>query len=309
MRIVFFGSDEFAATSLEHLLKSSHQVVGAVTQPDTRQGRGMKLALSPIKVLAQAKGIDYIQPATLKSPDVVKQLKEFNADLFVVVAYGRLLTQEILDIPKVFCVNVHGSLLPKYRGAAPINWAILNGDKQTGVTVQKMALALDAGDIIAQAPMPISFYMTADILRSQMADCGAKLLVNTIDAIETKKFILTPQDPAEVSFAPRLTREMARIDWQLPAEFIYNQIRGLKPWPGTYALHQGKPLKILKAAISSVDHHKPPGTILTSDKTGFTVACGVDSLLVQEVQPEAGKAMSAASYVSGHSMEPSEVLP
>ena len=306
MRIIFFGSDDFAKLHLEALLKSHHTVVACVTKPDTRQGRGMQIVLSPIKILAAEHNIPYLQPESLKTPDSAEQLIEFSADMFVVVAYGKLLPQEILNIPKMFCVNVHGSLLPKYRGAAPINWAILNGDMHTGVTVQKMELALDAGDIIAQAGMDIPMDMSADVLRLTMAQVGATLLVETLDQIEHKKYQLIPQSDEQSSYAVKLTKEMGRIDWHKPAAVIYNQVRGLKPWPGTYAAWNGKTLKIISVEIA--DASGQPGEVIGIDKRGFTVACQHGALLIKEVQPEAGKLMPASSFVSGYKISQGSYL-
>ncbi len=298
MKIIFFGSDEFAAVHLEHLFASRHTVAACVTQPDTRKGRGMAVALSPIKVLAEGKGIECLQPEGLKSPAVAVQLRSFDADIFVVVAYGKLLTQAILDIPKVFCVNVHGSLLPQYRGAAPINWAILNGDRVTGATVQKMALELDAGDIIAQTRIDILPEMTADVLKGSMAQQAAALLITTLDDIEKGRHSLTPQDPAHVSYAPKLNKDMGRIDWNDPADVICNQVRGLKPWPGAYTSCNGKMLKVLEAQAEQ--GKGAPGTVIAVDKKTFTVACGQGALVVLSVHPEAGKAMPARSFVDGY---------
>jgi methionyl-tRNA formyltransferase len=306
MNIIFFGSDDFAATNLEELIQSQHKVIGCVTQPDTRQGRGLKVAISPIKILSETHNIDCIQPEKLKDPSVVAWLKDKKADLFVVVAYGRLLSQEILDIPKLFCVNVHGSLLPQYRGAAPINWAILNGDNVTGVTVQKMALALDAGDIIAQEKMDLSNDMTADVLRPSMASVGAKLLVKTLDTIALGKHSFTPQDNSNVTYAPKLTKEMGEIVWKDAAQVIYNQIRGLKPWPGTYTFYQGKMLKIINA--TACNGKGKPGEVIAVDKKGICVACGHDALLITDVHPEAGKIMSASSFTAGYKLISGSVL-
>ncbi|MEI7999262.1 MAG: methionyl-tRNA formyltransferase, partial [Candidatus Omnitrophota bacterium] len=194
MRIVFFGSDDFAAICLKELFQSAHEIVGCVTGPDARQGRGMKLTLSPIKEIALEHDILCLQPISLKESGLVDRFKEFKADIFVVVAYGRLLTQEILNIPTLFCVNLHGSLLPQYRGAAPINWAIINGERQTGVTIQKMAFELDAGDVISQETIVLSDQMSADELRLLMAQRGAKLLVKTLDDIATGQYKSIAQD-------------------------------------------------------------------------------------------------------------------
>lgn len=300
MKIIFFGSDDFATTHLEALLQTSHQVVAVVTQPDSRQGRGMPMTISPIKAIATRYKITCLTPSNLKSAEIVSQLKSFQADLFVVVAYGKLLTQEILDIPKIFCINVHGSLLPKYRGAAPINWAILNGDRQTGVTIQKMVLSLDAGDIITQAKMDIPADMDAKQLRLEMAGRGATLLVTTVDALQSGQFTLTPQAEDQISYAAKLSKEMGRIDWSKNAQSIYNQIRGLTPWPGTYTNFKDKILKILRARIVDEKYEGAPGSVVHIDKNGFIVNCGQGALFITQVHLEASKPMPAASFVDGY---------
>ena len=298
MRIVFFGSDDFAAVCLQELLRSPHQVVGCVTQPDTRQGRGMKMSLSPIKEIALDHSFLCLQPLSLKEEALIQYLKAFKADIFVVVAYGKLLTQTVLQIPKLFCINLHGSLLPQYRGAAPINWAIINGDKNTGVTVQKMALELDAGDIISQETISLSDQITADLLRSQMAQVGAKLLVKTLDDIAGGKYKSKPQDKSKVTLAPKLSKDMGRIDWKQSAQTIERLIRGLKPWPGTFTQYKGKTFKILEGSV--VKASGEAGTVVDIHKEGFVVACGQGGLLVKLVHPEASKPMTAYDFVQGH---------
>jgi methionyl-tRNA formyltransferase len=211
------------------------------------------------------------------------------------------LTQEILDIPKMLCMNVHGSLLPKYRGAAPVNWAILNGEKQTGVTIQKMALALDAGAIIAQEKMDIDDDENAAQLRKRMALVGAKLLLRVLDKRPLGQFSLNPQDETLVTYAPKLTKEMGTIDWKRPVRSINDQVRGLQPWPGAYTFYNGKMLKIIQAQITAEGVGKfSPGQIIKASKNGFHVACLDKALLIKEVQPEAGKAMPAQSFAAGH---------
>ena len=301
MRIIFFGSDDFAAVHLEHLLTCGYELLACVTGPDKPQGRGMKLCVSPIKQIALERQIPCLQPLSLKDSSIIDVLKSYEADIFVVVAYGRLLTREILGLPKMLCMNVHGSLLPKYRGAAPVNWAILNGEKETGVTVQKMALALDAGDIIAQEKMFIDDDENADQLRKRMAQAGARLLVNVLDKRPSGQFSLNPQDETKATWAPKLTKEMGRIDWRTPARSIVNQVRGLQPWPGAYTFYDGKMLKITQAQISTQDTVKfTPGQVINVSRDGFHVACLTQALLIKEVQPEAGKVMPASSFVAGY---------
>ena len=307
MRIIFFGSDDFAAVHLESLLGSGHQVLACVTGPDKPQGRGMKIVVSPIKQIATVRSIPCLQPLTLKTQDIVDALRVYEADIFVVVAYGRLLTQEILDLPKMLCINVHGSLLPKYRGAAPINWAILNGDKETGVTLQKMALALDAGDIIAQEQMTINDDENAAQLRKRMALVGAELLIKVLDKSSLGQF--SPQDESLVTFAPKLNKEMGKIDWNKPAQSIVDQVRGLQPWPGAYTLYNGKMLKITQTQISTEEMAQfTPGQVINTVKSGFHVACLDKVLLIKEVQPEAGKLMPAHSFVAGYKIAPGFLL-
>jgi methionyl-tRNA formyltransferase len=298
MRIVFFGSDDFAGVCLKELMKSSHKVIACVTKPDAPKGRGMQIVLSPIKEIALAQGIICLQPESLKEPSVIEALKAFEADLFVVVAYGKILSQEVLDIPKKLCVNVHGSLLPKYRGAAPINWAIINGDQETGVTIMKMNAKMDAGDIISQKVIPLSESITSDFLRQDMARVGAEFLVTTLGEIERGTNALKVQDESQVTIAHKLTKEMGRIDWKLSADEIEHRIRGLKPWPGTYCGFKGKILKILKANV--VVAKAEPSKIIEINKDGFVVACGQNGLLIRNVHLEASKPVSADDFVQGH---------
>lgn len=309
MKIIFFGSDDFAAVHLEHVLNWGHEVLCCVTGPDKPQGRGMKVGISPIKKMALERSIDCLQPVSLKSKEIAQTLRAYEADFFVVVAYGRLLTQEILDIPRIFCVNVHASLLPKYRGAAPINWAILNGEQETGLSVQKMALALDTGDIIAQEIMTIKDDENAAQLRNRMAQVGAGLLVKVLDKYSSGQYPLRPQDETQVTYAPKLTREMGKIDWRKPARFIVNQARGLMPWPGAYTFYNGKMLKIIQAATTTQDTAKnSPGQVMAVGKEGLLVAAGEQGVLIKEVQPEAGRVMPAVSFAAGYKIVPGRQL-
>jgi len=301
MRIVFFGSDDFAAVHLEHLLTRGHEVLCCVTGPDKPQGRGMKMVISPIKQMALEHQVPCLQPLSLKDRGIVEALGSYKADIFVVVAYGRLLTQEILVLPQMLCINVHGSLLPQYRGAAPINWAILNGDKETGVTIQKMDLELDTGDIIDQEMMVIDDGENAAQLRGRMAMIGAKLLLKVLDKQPEGQFSLRPQDKTLATYAPKLTKQMGRIDWKKQAQLVFDQVRGLRPWPGAYTFYNGKMLKVIQAQITAENIGKSfPGQVVNVNRNGIYVACSDKCLLVKEVQLEAGKAMPAQSFVAGH---------
>lgn len=303
MRIVFFGSDDFAAVHLEKLIHSTHHVWACVTQPDKPKGRGLKVVDSPIKELTQANKIPLLQPATMKDQDFVNALKECQADLFVVVAYGKILPAEILSIPKIFCVNVHGSLLPKYRGAAPINWAIINGDDHTGVTVMKMSPILDAGEIILQAKLSIAPDDSVVGLRLRMAQLGSVTLLEALDKIQKNNFTLIRQDLAQVSYASKLSKELGHVDWKDPAERIEHLVRGLQPWPGVYASYKGKKFKILSGEATSIDSPLPaPGQIVVLQKEGILVSTGHKALLIKRVQPESGKPMDARAFANGQKL-------
>lgn len=303
MRIIFFGSDDFAAIHLTKLLESHLEVVACVTQPDKPKGRGMKVVESPIKAIALSRKIPLLQPDTLKPASVVDELKAFDADIFIVVAYGKILPEAILKVPRIFCVNVHGSLLPKYRGAAPINWSIINGDEETGVTVMKMSPVLDAGEIILQAKLAIAQEDTAASLRQRMAQLGAVTLLEALDQIRKQSFTLIRQDLAQVSYAPKLTKELGWADWKDSALKIFNLARGLQPWPGLSASFQGKKFKVLDAQVAAAESSMAlPGTVIAVKKEGFVVMTGQLPLLVKRVQPESGKPMDARSFAQGHKL-------
>lgn len=300
--IVFFGSDDFAKVSLEKLfLSADFKVVGCVTQPDRPKGRGLPLNMSVIKEFAGRHQIPVFQPLDLKEKDFSQNLRALNADLFVVIAYGRILPKEILSIPFSGCVNVHGSLLPRYRGAAPINWAILNGDHETGVSIIKMNPSMDAGDIVAQQRISIDPRDTAMTLRFKMAQIGAEVLLPTLKKFCEGSVSLKSQDSSLVTYAPKLTRELGLIDWKHSAQHIYNQIRGLKLWPGAYTYFHGKMVKILDGQVLALDKLSlDPGQIIKIDAQGLLVNAGQDALLVSTLQPESGKEMVASSFVSGY---------
>ncbi len=301
MKIIFFGSDDFALVNLEKLIQSEHNVVVCVAPPDQPKGRGMPVIFSPIKERALRQGITVLQPARLNDPLLIEQLKSFQSDLFVVVAYGKILPMEILSLPYLCCMNVHGSLLPQYRGAAPINWAIINGEKETGVSIIKMNSQMDAGDIFTQTKIKIDPDDTAPTLRFKMAALGADLLLRTIDSLEKNATTLTGQDAFKVSTAPKLRKELGHIQWNKPARSIHNLVRGLLPWPAAYTHYQGKLLKILETQIVSLDAiPKQPGEVLEINPQGFVVAAADCGLLVRQVHLESAKAMDAKSFVLGH---------
>jgi methionyl-tRNA formyltransferase len=300
VKIIFFGSDDFAAVHLKELLASEHQVLAVVTQPDRAKGRGLEVVLSPIKTIGLDAKLPVFQPENLKDKTFTEKMKSFNCDLFVVIAYGRILPPELLQVPYVCAINVHGSLLPKYRGAAPINWAIINGDKETGVSIIKMNAGMDAGDIFSQAKLKIDDSDTAASLRAKMAEAGKKLLLKTIDSFEKNAYTLNVQDSHAVTLAPKLTKELGKIDWQKSAVEVHNLVRGLVPWPSAYTGYQGKLLKILATEIAKTDNKGKPGQVVEVTKDALIVATGKGSLALKKVQPESAKAMDIKSFVAGH---------
>ena len=304
MRILFMGTPDFAVPSLEGLLKAGHQVCGVFTQPDKPKNRGMKLLPTPVKVCAQAHNIPVYQPVKLRDGTALELIEELAPELIVVAAYGRILPDEILEYPARGCINVHSSLLPRYRGAAPINWAVLNGDEITGVTIMHMAAELDAGDIIAQRSTPIGPREDAWQLYCRLAALGGELLAETVAAIAAGTTSRTPQDHARSTLAPMLTKDLSPMDWGRPAQALHNQVRGLIPWPAAVTELGGKRCKVYSAVPESTLVSARPGAILEAGKTGILVACaGGTALRILELQPDGGKRMKAADYLRGHPLE------
>ncbi len=301
MKILFMGTPEFAVPSLNALLGAGHTVCGVFTQPDKPKNRGMKLLPSPVKVCALSHEIPVFQPAKMRDGEALGYLRELDPELIVVAAYGKILPSEILDYPVKGCINVHSSLLPKYRGAAPINWAILNGEAVTGVTIMHMVPALDAGDIIAQASTPIGADETAPTLTARLAELGAELLVSTVEAIGAGTAARTPQDEADSTYAPMLSRELSPMDWSKPARTLHDQVRGLLPWPAAVAEFGGIRCKVFSTDIPLQTTDAAPGTILEAGKRGIDIACGGGTVLhIDELQADGGKRMKAADYLRGH---------
>lgn len=301
MNILFMGTPDFAVPSLEALVAAGHQVVGVFSQPDKPKNRGMKLLPTPVKVCAQAHEIPVFQPTKLRDGTALETIRQLAPDLIVVAAYGRILPQEILDEPPLGCINVHSSLLPKYRGSAPIHWAILNGDQETGVTIMHMALALDAGDIIAQKTTPIDPDETVETLHDRLAALGAELLVETVAKIASGTATRTPQEESQVTLAPMLSRALSPMDWTRPARALHDQVRGLIPWPAAVTELNGVRCKIFATTVLEETTGKAPGKILAADKKGLKVACGAGTVLrIDVLQADGGKRMAAADYLRGH---------
>lgn len=308
MNIVFFGSSNFAVPSLKALTKGPHKVVCVVTQPDKTRGRGLHLQATSVKLAALENGIRIYQPQRVNDAESVKFLKSLNADLFVVGAYGQILSQDVLDIPRIFAINTHASLLPKYRGAGPINWALINGDPTTGVTIIKMISGLDAGPAILSKAIDINESDTAISLEEKLAYLSADLLMESIECAGNNSCSLSEQDESKATFAPKLKKEDGIIEWEKPAYVLYNLIRGCLGWPGAFTYFNGKLLKIYKARVYSSCENASAGEVIKVSREGIAVACGKDNLLIEELQPEGKKRMAAGDFIIGHKINKGDWL-
>lgn len=300
MKILFFGSDTFAIPSLQALKNSRHEILGVVAQPDKPSGRGQHLQACPAATAAKKLGLNLLQPEKLDAV-AVEKLAALKPDLLAVVAYGKFLPTPLIKQTPHQAVNVHPSLLPKYRGAAPIQWAILNGDDRTGVTTMTISEEMDAGDIFLQCETDIDPAENHAMLEERLSLLGADLLLKTIDGLEKGRLKPQPQDSSKVVLAPKLTKEEGHLNWREPAETLYNRIRALNPWPGTFCFLNEKILKIFEAAPTKTGDGEKPGTVL-DNKQGITVACGQGALCLLEVQLEGKRRMSATEFLKGHSI-------
>ena len=304
MRVVFMGTPDIAATCLKKVLEDGFDVVGVYTQPDRPKGRGMKMVYSPVKEVALANDLPVFQPENFREDVTVQQLRDLQPDVVAVVAYGRILPQRVLDIPKCGCVNIHASILPQYRGSAPYQWAVLNGEKETGVTAQHMVLEMDAGDVIDVAKTPIGENETAGELLDRLAVLGAELLCKTLNRAKCGDPCCgCAQDPACVSFAPMLDKTMCPIDWGKTAQQVHDHVRGLHPWPVATAEIAGTKFKIHSTVIVPGKDGAQPGTVLGLTKTGLQIACAEGAVEIRSLQAEGGKRMAAPDYFRGHPLE------
>ena len=301
-RTIFMGTPDFSVPCLARLAEVT-EIIGVVTQPDKPCGRGHKLTPPPVKSFAMEKGFTVYQPAKIKTPEFTKILEDLQPDLMVVVAFGQILSQQILDIPAHGCINVHASLLPRYRGAAPIQWSIINGEKLTGVTTMFMDAGLDTGDMLLKTEVPIPDDMIAEELHDALMEAGADLLVKTVAKIEDGTIRRIHQADADSNYAPMLARETGRIDWTKPAWDIHNLVRGLNSWPVAYSILQGKTFKIWRTRVVDAEASCAPGEILELTKQGFLVGTGKGILEVLEIQAPSKKKMAASDYVRGHGLE------
>lgn len=300
MRVIYMGTPDFAVGALEEIIKAGHEVCAVVTQPDRKSGRGQELIFSPVKEAAIKHGIDVLQPAKARDEEFIKVLEGYKADIFVVAAYGQILPKTILEMPKYGCLNIHASLLPKYRGAAPIQWSIIDGESKTGVTIMQMNEGLDTGDMIMSETVEITAEETGGSLHDKLSECGAKLVVKAMADIENGTATFTPQpEMSPTAYAAMLNKNMGKIDWSKSATEIERLIRGLSPWPSAFSYLNGKTLKIWQAKVVSFDGTLKSGEVFDVDKKGFKVACGKDALSIESLQLEGKKRMEVADFLRG----------
>lgn len=325
MKVVFMGTPDFAVGALEAIIEAGHQVTAVVTQPDKPKGRGKEMQKTPVKVCAQKYGISVFQPVKVKEPEAVETLRSYEADIFVVAAFGQILSEKILAMPKYGCVNIHASLLPKYRGAGPIQWAIINGEKITGVTIMQMDKGLDTGDMLFQSEVEIASDETADTLHDKLAEAGARLIVEALEKIEAGSVKPVKQNDEESCYAKMLQKSMGKIDWQMEAGKLDCLIRGLISWPGASTVYRGKNLKIwreevvleqelaaLEAQTGQSDGgcagNGKPGTVVQVDKDAVYVQTGDGLLRILEVQPEGKKRMAVRDFLLGYPVKAGDVF-
>jgi methionyl-tRNA formyltransferase len=305
VRVVFFGTPQFAVPTLQHLIASRHTVCGVVTQPDRPRGRGQKVSDSPVKTVAREHGLPVFQPDRLRDSVAAETIAAWQPDLGVVAAYGRLIPDTLLSIPRFGMINVHASLLPKYRGAAPVHRAVINGDLETGVTIMRVVKALDAGAMFAKVRRSIGPDETSDVVERDLGDLGARLLVTVVDQIAAGTAREEPQDDALSTYASRLTKDEGLIDWSLPAADIHNRVRGLYPWPHAYTYLDGARLIVLATHVLDGNTDAAPGTIVDVSRDAVHVATGQGALIaIERVQPEGKRAMSTREYLSGRPVRP-----
>lgn len=299
LRIIFAGTPDFAARHLQALINSEHQIVGVYSQPDRPAGRGKKLKASEVKALALEHDLPVFQPQSLKTDEALEELNSLNADIMIVVAYGLILPKAILDTPRLGCLNVHGSILPRWRGAAPIQRAIWAGDQQTGVTIMQMDEGLDTGDMLHISHCPIDSAETSASLYAKLAELGPDALINTINRLAKGDITPEPQNDADANYAKKLSKDEANIDWSMDAEQIERNIRAFNPWPVCFTQMSGNTVKIYQANV--VEQSGAAGTVLTSDKNGIVVACGKHALSISELQPQGKKPMAINDFLNGRS--------
>lgn len=306
MRIMFMGTPEFAAVSLKALVENNREVVCVITQPDKPKGRGYEMAMPEVKVYALSKGIDVYQPETLRDGAILPLLEKYNPDVIVVVAYGKILPEYILNFPRYGCINIHGSLLPKYRGAAPIQRAVMDGEKVTGVTSMYMEKGLDTGDMLIKDEVEITPFMTSGELHDILAEMGGKVLLRTLDALKDGTVTPEKQDDSLSCYASQLSKAEGEIDWSMKSEDIINKVRAFNPWPMTYSYLHGKRVVFDMAYPSELTGEE--GEVLKVDKDGIVIGCKDKSILIKDIKVEGKKKMSVENYLLGHTIEKGTIL-
>lgn len=328
MKIVFMGTPDFAVSALEALLATGHEVTAVVTQPDKAKGRSGKLSFSPVKEYAVKAGIPVLQPVRIKRPEAVEELKKYKADVFIVAAFGQILSKEILDMPKFGCLNIHASLLPKYRGSSPIQWAVINGEEKTGVTIQQMNEGVDTGDILYQKEIYLDKKETGETLFAKLSVLGAEAITETLSLLEKGELTAVPQKEEEATHTVMLSKAMGEIDWNKSAEEIERLVRGLNSWPSAYTFFEGKQLKIWEAdvypaagahAAEAMDKGADsltgkdlkgikPGTVVAIERNRFAVACKTDVLWISSLQLEGKKRMCTHDFLLGNAVQTGMIL-
>lgn len=312
MRVVFMGTPDFSVGTLKALAVAGHEIVGVVSQPDKPKGRGKNLQPTPVKEAAMELGLPVYQPKKVRDPEFLEVLKELNPEVIVVVAFGQLIPKAILELAPYGCINVHASLLPKYRGAAPIQWAVIDGEAETGVTIMRMDEGLDTGDMISKVTVPVLADETGGSLFDKLSEAGAKLLVETLPSLEDGTAVFEKQpEESPTAYAGMIKKSMGDLDWTRPAEELERLIRGLNPWPSAYTKMDGKTLKIWKAQVLEEEREEDymPGTILLTDQQEFMVQTGKGILKITELQLEGKKRMDTSSFLRGYHLEGGKVLP
>jgi methionyl-tRNA formyltransferase len=306
LRIVFFGTPRFAVPTLAGLLASHHPVVAVVTQPDRPRGRGQRVVEGPVKALARSHSLPVLQPERLKTPEFVQALVDCAPDLGVVAAYGKILPEEVLDVPRLGLINVHASLLPRWRGAAPVERAVVAGDTQTGVTIMRVVRALDAGGMFASIARPIGADETAEQVEDDLSRLGADLLLQVVDTLASGRAVQTPQDESQVTYAPRLSKEEGLIDWTQPAVAVHNKVRGLQPWPHAYSYLHGARFIFLRTTVGADTVPREPGTVVEASGDALRIAAGSGAVRVLQIQPEGRRPMAAREFLAGHRLAPGD---
>jgi methionyl-tRNA formyltransferase len=308
LRVVFFGTPDFAVPTLDRILTSRHGIVGVVTQPDRARGRGHRTTDSPVKARALDAGLPVLQPATLKDPQTMTALASLQADIGVVAAYGKILTEAVLAVPPLGIINVHASLLPRHRGAAPVHRAIIAGDRETGVTIMRIVKALDAGPMLGKANRRIGNTETSDAVERDLAALGADLLVDALDRLSTGAVEEIPQDEGQATYAHRLTKDDGIVEWSKPALEIHNLVRGLHPWPHAYTFHEAGRLILHRSVANMVNGNAPPGTIVAAHGDALHVATGEGTLEITQLQSEGKRVMSTREFLAGSSLRVGHLL-